>query len=418
MQNENVNVNEKYLADYAKFAVQVGVNVQKGQTLIIRAPIEAAHFARCCAAVAYGVGAREVIVHYNDEKFSRIKMEYTEVDVLEDVKPWILRSYLDYAEAEGGACILSIIARDPEIFKGLDGNKIAKATAAATKAMKPWQTLTMGDKLQWSIVAVPSASWASRVFPNLPVHLAEQELWKVIFEVCRVTSGDVVNAWHEHIAKTSARRDRMNDLNIDTLHLTSKNGTDLHVGLADGAIWEGAQSQTPEGYKFIANIPTEEVFTAPHRLRTNGIVYGTKPYVYNGNIIDGFCLTFKDGVVVDYDAYVGKEFLAKLLETDEGALHIGEVALVAVSSPINKSGILFFNTLFDENAACHLALGKGYPGTVQGGNNMSTSELVEKGVNDSLIHEDIMVGSPDMKITGITKDNETVTIFENGEWAF
>ncbi len=413
-----INVNEKLLADYAKFAVQIGVNPQKGQTLIIRAPIEAAHFARCCAAVAYGLGVREVVVHYNDEKLSRIKTEYTDVEVLEDIKPWHLRSYMDYAESEGGACVLSIASRDPEIYKGLDSEKISRATAAATKAMKPWQALTMSDKIQWCIVAIPSTAWASKVFPNMPHDIAEEKLWNVIFDVCRVTDGNVVSAWQEHIAKTMARRDRMNELKIDTLHFTSQNGTDLKIGLADDAIWEGAQSSTPEGYTFIANIPTEEVFTAPHRLHTDGIVYGTKPYVYNGNIIEGFCLTFKDGVVVDYDAYQGKEILKQLLETDEGALHIGEVALVPASSPINRSGILFFNTLFDENAACHIALGKGYPGTVVGGTAMSTQELLEKGVNDSLVHEDIMIGSPDMKIMGITKEGETVKVFEHGEWAF
>ncbi len=413
-----IKVDEKLLADYAKFAVQVGVNPQKNQTLIIRSPIETAHFARCCAAVAYGIGVREVVMHYNDEKFSRIKMEYTKAEVLEDIKPWQLRSYLDYAESEGGACVLSIYASDPENFKGLDAQKLARANAAASKAMQPWQKIVMADKLQWSIVSVPTLSWANKVFANLTPQKAEEALWDAIFSVCRVKGGNVVSEWQQHTQNTVRRRDKMNEHNFDMLHLKSKNGTDLKIGLANKAIWEGAQSETPEGYKFIANIPTEEIFTAPDRMRVDGIVYGTKPYVYNGNIIEGFYLRFEKGKIVDFDAYSGKEILEKLLDTDEGAKRIGEIALVPSSSPINKSGILFYNTLFDENASCHIAFGKGYPGTIQGGKEMSTEQLLDNGVNDSLIHEDVMIGSPDMKIIGITKTGEQITVFENGEWAF
>ncbi len=413
-----INVDEKLLSDYAKFAVQVGVNPQKEQTFIIRAPIEAAHFARCCAAVAYGLGVKEVVIHYSDEKFSRIKMEYTQTEVLEDIKPWQLRSYLDYAQSEGGACVLSIISSDPEIFKGIDAQKIARVNAAASKAMKPWQQIVMADQLQWSLVSIPSVAWAKKVFPNYTPQKAQEALWDAIFNVCRVKGGNVVAEWQQHTEKTTHRRDKMNALNFDMLHLESKNGTDLKIGLANGAIWEGAQSQTPQGYKFIANIPTEEIFTAPDRMRVDGIVYGTKPYVYNGNVIEGFCLKFENGKIVDFDAYAGKEILDKIFKTDEGATRIGEIALVPSSSPINKSGILFYNTLFDENASCHIAFGKGYPGTIAGGKEMSTEQLLENGVNDSLIHEDVMVGSPDMKITGITKTGEKIIVFENGEWAF
>lgn len=406
------------LAQYAEFAVRIGVNPQPGQALIINAPIDGAHFARCCAAVAYGLGVREVVVHYNDEKLSRICMEYTEVEVLEDVKPWLERRYLDYAESEGGACVLSIIARDPEIYAGLDSAKIDRAHNAASAAMKTWRSYTMYDKLQWCIVAIPSEAWAKKVFPKLSAEKAQEKLWQAIFDVCRVTDGNVVEAWQSHIAATMRRRDRLNELQLDSLHFTSPRGTDLTVGLAEDAVWEGAQSKTPEGYTFIANIPTEEVFTAPHRLRTNGIVYATKPYVYNGNIIEDFSVTFQNGLVVEYSAREGAELLGQLLDTDEGARHLGEVALVPVTSPINQSGILFYNTLFDENAACHIAFGEGYPGTVRGGVNMTKDALLEKGVNDSLVHEDIMIGSPDMTITGTTKDGTVVTIFQNGNWVF
>lgn len=411
-------MNETFVKQYAEFAVRVGVNPQPGQTLIIRAPIEGAFFARACAQAAYAVGVREVVIHYNDEKFSRIKMEHTAVEVLEDVKPWIQRSFLDYLESDGGACMLSIVASDPEIYKGLDMAKIDRANQAQRKASQKWRDYTMKSKVQWSIAAIPSPAWAAKVFPGLPADEAVEKLWDAIFDVCRVKGGDVVNAWREHIAKMTARRDRMNAFGLQSIHMTSANGTDLTVGLADGHIWEGAQEHTPEGYTFIANIPTEEVFTAPHRLHVDGVVKGTKPYVYNGSLIQDFSVTFKDGKVVDYSAREGEELLGQLLDTDEGARHIGEIALVPASSPINQRGVLFYNTLFDENAACHIAFGKGYPGTVEGGTAMTVQELMEKGVNDSLVHEDVMVGAPDMTITGLTKTGETVTIFENGEWAF
>ena len=269
-----------------------------------------------------------------------------------------------------------------------------------------------------TIVAIPSAPWAQKVFPGVPAEQAQAQLWDAIFDVCRVKDGNVVEAWKAHVAKMTARRDRMNALGLESIRLQSANGTDLTIGLADGHVWEGAQSKTPEGYTFIANIPTEEVFTAPHRDRVDGVVKGTKPYVYNGNLIEGFSVTFKAGKVAAYTAERGEELLGQLLDTDEGARHIGEIALVPASSPINRRGILFYNTLFDENAACHIAFGKGYPGTVEGGTAMTKAGLLAHGVNDSIIHEDVMVGAPDMRITGRTRAGETVAIFENGEWAF
>lgn len=408
-------MDQNLIKKYAEFAVKIGTNPQKGQTLIINCPVDCAFFAQSCAEVAYTqTDVREVVVLYNDEKLSRLKLQHSELEVVEDIKPWIIRSKLDYLESEGGACFLHIIADDPEILKGLDSIKVDKAHTAMSKASIPVRKYTMSDKVQWSIVAIPSESWAKKVFPD--DEDAVEKLYKVIFDVCRVTNGDPVGEWTAHIEKITACRDKLNELKLNSVRLKSKNGTDLTVGLAEDAIWEGAQSKTPEGYTFIANIPTEEVFTAPHRERTNGVVKGTKPYVYNGNLIKDFSVTFKDGKVVDYSAREGAELLGQLLDTDEGARHIGEIALVPNSSPINQSGILFFETLFDENAACHIAFGEGYPGTVLGGTKMNKEELLKKGVNDSLVHEDVMVGSEDMKITGMTKDGKEVLIFEDGEW--
>lgn len=332
-------MNPELIQQYAEFAVKIGVNPQPGQTLLIRAPIEGAAFARSCAKAGYDAGAREVVVHYSDEKLSRIKMERTAVEALEDVKPWIQRSMLDYVQSEGGACVLTILASDPEIYKGLDMEKIDRAHQAAMKAQEEWRGYMMNDRIQWSIAAIPSPAWARTVFPGEPEDAAMEKLWDAIFDVCRVKGGNVVSEWRAHVQKMVARRDRMNELALDSVRLQSANGTDLTVGLAEDAVWEGAR-------------------------------------------------------------------------------HIGELALVPASSPINRRNLLFYNTLFDENAACHIAFGKGYPGTVKGGTSMTPDELLAKGVNDSLIHEDIMVGAPDMTITGTTKSGETVKIFEDGEWAF
>ena len=410
-------MNETLLRQYAEFAVRVGVNPQPGQTLIISAPVEGAAFARMCAEAAYDAGAREVVMKYSDERFSRLRLERTDLATLEAVPPYEVRSYLDYAEREGGACILNILAEDPEIFRGIDAEKINRAFAARRKALAGWRELTMKDRVQWSIVAIPSPAWAKKVFPG--EENAEEKLWKAIFDVCRVREGgDVVAAWREHVAEAAARRDQLNAWKLDRVRMRSANGTDLTVGLAEGAIWEGAKSLTPEGYEFIANIPTEEVFTAPDRLRVDGVVYATKPYVYNGDVIDGFWFRFENGLVTDFGAKQGEELLRKMLETDEGAKRIGELALVPASSPINRSGLLFYNTLFDENAACHIAFGDGYPGTVEGGTSLTPEELLARGVNNSIIHEDVMVGAADMTITGYPKEGGEVAIFEHGEWAF
>lgn len=410
-------MNQELLNKYAAFTVQVGVNVQKGQTLIIRCPVEGAYFGRACMEAAYKAGARDVVIRWEDEKAARIRMELGEEEALSETKPYELRSYLDYAESEGGCCLLAIHASDPEIFKGLDTAKINRVSLAKQEAMKSWREYTMKDRVQWCVVAIPTPAWAASVFPGMPEDEAQEKLWSAIFDVCRVTGGDPVSAWKEHVAKTSACRDKLNELQLESIHMTSANGTDLAVGLAEGHTWEGACSKAENGAVFIANVPTEEVFTAPHRERVNGVVKGTKPYVYNGQLIEGFSVTFKDGVVVDYSAEKNAELLGQLLDSDEGARRIGEIALVPASSPINRSGLLFYNTLFDENAACHIAFGAGYPTTVKGGAAMTTEELLACGVNDSAIHEDVMVGAEDMTITGLTKSGETVTIFENGEWA-
>ncbi len=407
------------MQEYANFMVKTAVNIQAGQTLIINSPLEAAEFARLCAQAAYEAGARDVCVNYNDEQLSRLRMKEAAVDVLEDVKPWKLRSYLDYAEGEGGVCVLSIYARDPELYKGLDTEKIDKATIALEKALKPWRDLIMAGRIQWSIASIPTPSWAAKVFPNKTVQEAQQELWKAIYSVCRIGLEEGVQAaWDNHAKNAAARIERLHALGLDALHLKSKNGTDLRVGLAQGHIFAGIREESVDGVPFFANVPSEEVFTAPHCEKVEGVVYSSLPYVYNGNVIEGIRVRFEQGRVVEHSAEKGEELLGQLLQADEGAARLGEVALVPASSPVRSTGLLFYNTLFDENAACHIAFGAGYPSTMKEAETVSREELRKRGLNESLIHEDVMVGTEDMNVIGISKDGKETMIMENGEWCF
>ena len=409
------NFNE-LLKKYADFIVRVGVNPQPGQTLIINCSLEAAPLARLCVRSAYEAGARDVQVNWKDNTVSRTQMELGSEEALCDNKPWQLRRYLDYAESEGGVCVLHLIADDPEVYAGLDGAKISRVNAAARKFMAPWREYTMNDKVQWSIAAMPSAPWAKKMFPELDTAAAIEKLWQLIFDVCRVTGGDPVNEWKAHLDRLMTLRDKMNAFDLESVHFKSSNGTDLTVGLADKASWESAGSKNEKGVDFLPNIPTEEVFTAPHKDKVDGIVYGTKPYVFNGQLIKGFHVTFKDGKVIEHGAEEGADLLGQLLDTDEGSRHIGEVALVPASSPINRSGALFYSTLFDENAACHIAFGASYPGTTADGTSLSKEELLARGMNQSAIHEDVMIGAEDSEITGKCRDGRTVELFKNGIW--
>ena len=411
-------MDQKFMQLYADFIVKVGVNVQPRQNFIVRCPVTMPEFAHACARAGYEAGAKRVVVRWEDERLSRIDMELAAEEDLKAMKPYELRSWLDFAEDPDGCCTLAIHAADPEAYAGLDAGKLNRVNLARRTVLKPWQEYTMNDRVQWCVAAVPAPGWAAKVFPGMPVDEAMEKLWALIFEVCRVTTGDPVSAWKEHVAKTKARRDQLNAWELESVRLQSANGTDLTIGLAEDASWEGASSVAENGAEFIANVPTEEVFCAPHRDKVNGVVYGTKPYAYNGQLIEGWHVTFKDGCVVEHGAEKNGLLLAELLTTDENANRIGEIAFVPASSPINRSGVLFYDTLFDENAACHIAFGAGYPTNIKGGAKLSRAELMKKGLNDSAIHEDVMIGAPDTRITGLRKNGETVSIFENGEWAF
>ena len=404
------------LKKYADFIVRVGCNVQPGQVMIIRCSLEAAPLARLCVRSGFEAGARDVQVDWSDNAVSRARMELGTEEALTDFKPYQLRRYLDYAESEGSVCVLHLLADDPEVYAGLDSGKLSRVNAAQRRFMEPWRVYTMNDRVQWSIAAMPSRPWAKKMFPDMEEEDAVEKLWRLIFDVCRVTGGDPVNEWKAHLDRLTELSSKMNSLDLESVHFESANGTDLTVGLADQARWDSASARSERGVVFLPNIPTEEVFTAPHKDRVNGVVYGTKPYVFNGQLIKGFHVTFKDGKVIEHGAEQGEELLTQLLDTDEGARRIGEVALVPASSPINRSGALFYSTLFDENAACHIAFGASYPGTTVGGTGLSKEELLARGMNQSTLHEDVMIGAEDSHITGLCRDGRTVDLFRDGVW--
>lgn len=408
------NFNEK-LNEYAKLCVNVGINLQSGEPLVINAPIEGADFVRLLAKNAYEIGASEVHVNWNDEVLTKLKYENAPMEVFENFPKWYADGMEDYAKK--GAGFLSISAQDPELLKEIDPKKIAASNKSSSVALKEFRNYTMNDINSWCVVSIPTRSWAKRVFPEVSEDEAYEKLWDAIFHATRMDKEDPIKAWEEHIDRLVQKNKFLNEKNLKSLHYSASNGTDLRVELPKGHIWVAGGGENSKGTYFVANMPTEEVFTMPHKYGVNGIVYSTKPLNYGGKLIDDFNITFKDGKVVDYDARVGKEVLKDLFDIDEGAMRLGEVALVPYESPISKSNIIFKNTLFDENASCHFAFGKAYPTNIENGPDMNDEELDAHGVNDSLTHVDFMVGSKDMNIVGETESGEKIDIFKDGNWA-
>ncbi|MEQ8197973.1 MAG: aminopeptidase [Clostridiaceae bacterium] len=407
---------EKLLKKYALLAVKTGVNINSGDILVINSPVECASFARLIAEEAYKQGAKQVVIHYNDEKFSRINFTYASKETLEVVPDWIRDSYLYYAKK--GASFISISASDPENLKGIDQEKISVSLKARQLALKEYSELLMSNKCAWSIVSIPTAAWAKKVFPDSSTDEAIERLWEQIFKIVRVDKEDPDAAWHEHLADLNKRLAYLNEKNFKFLHYTNSKGTDLKIELPENHLWCGGADKMPDGRNFVANMPTEEVFTLPLKTGVTGKVFSSMPLNYSGNLINNFSLTFSEGKIVDFSAETGKETLKHLIETDEGSHYLGEVALVPYDSPISNSGITFFNTLYDENASCHLAIGKAYPFCLKDSEGLSKEELLKKGVNESLTHVDFMVGTPDLNISGIKENGEEIQIFKDGNWTF
>ncbi len=406
---------ETNLQKYAELVIKVGVNIQPEQDLVLRIPIEAAPLARQLAIEAYKAGAKYVNVFYGDDEQTLIRFKYAPRDSFEYFPDWYADALIRFAK--NGDAILSVYASDPDLLKDQDPELISASRKAAAKKMRPFSELLGKDYAPWTVIAASTPGWANKVFAHLPEDERVPALWDAIFKICRVTTPDPVEAWRKHTEELVKRSAYMTEKQYVALKYTAP-GTDLTLGLPENHVWMGGYGKTPKGNTFTANIPTEEIFTLPHKERINGTVRATLPLSLHGNLVEDFWFRFQDGKVVEVHAARGEDVLKNLLETDEGAVHLGEVALVPQSSPIARTGILFYNTLYDENASCHLALGRAYRTSLKGGENMSEDEFGAAGGNDSLIHVDFMIGADEMNIDGILPDGSAEPVFRGGEWAF
>ncbi|MGP4106231.1 aminopeptidase [Virgibacillus sp. L01] len=407
-------VDQQTKEKYAELALRTGVNLQENQALMINAPIEGADFTKTVARKAYEMGAKNVHINWVDDELTLLKYENAPDEVIADFPEWRVKLYDTYAE--DGAAVLSIRSTNPDLLKDIDSSRVAKANKAAAQAMKNFRQYTMNDRITWSIISIPTGDWAQKVFPDKSKEDAIEGLWDAIVKIVRVDQDDPIAAWNAHNETLKTAREILNKKAYKKL-IYKAPGTDLELELPEGHIWKGGSAVSEQGTTFNPNMPTEEVFSLPHKYGVNGTVSSTKPLNHGGSLIDNFSLTFKDGKVVDYKAEQGEDTLKHLLDTDEGARRLGEVALVPHESPVSQSGLIFYNTLFDENASCHIALGKAYPTNLKGGAEMNDEQLDKNGVNDSLTHVDFMIGSEELDIDGVLEDGTTEPVFRNGTWA-
>ncbi|HDF2055403.1 TPA: aminopeptidase [Staphylococcus aureus] len=410
------NYKEK-LQQYAELLVKVGMNVQPKQPVFIRSSVETLELTYLIVEEAYHCGASDVRVVYSDPTLKRLKFENESVEHFanHEIKSYDVEARMDYVKR--GAANLALISEDPDLMDGIDSQKLQAFQQQNARAFKGYMESVQKNQFPWVVAAFPSKAWAKRVYPELSVEEAYIKFIDEVFDIVRIDGNDPVENWRQHIANLSVYAQKLQQKNYHALHYVSE-GTDLTVGLAKNHIWEDATSYVNgEEQAFIANIPTEEVFTAPDRNRVDGYVTNKLPLSYNGTIIDQFKLMFKDGEIIDFSAEKGEAVLKDLINTDEGSRRLGEVALVPDDSPISNRNTIFYNTLFDENAACHLAIGSAYAFNIQGGTEMTVEEKIASGLNDSNVHVDFMIGSSDLTIYGIFEDGSKELVFENGNWA-
>jgi aminopeptidase len=398
----------------AEVAVRVGLGLKPGQELVVTAPLEAVPLVRRITEHAYKAGASLVTTFFSDEEAALMRYRHGRDEGFDTAASWLYDGMA--AAYKNGAARLAVVGEDPSLLAKEDPEKVSRANRARSKAYMPALNLIAGFDINWTIVSAATPAWAKAVFPNDPEEVAVSKLWKAIFAASRVDTPDPIAAWEKHNASLQARTRLLNEKNYAALHFRGP-GTDLRVGLADGHEWAGGSAKAKNGVVCNANIPTEEVFTTPHKDRVDGYVTSTKPLSYNGTLIQDIQVRFEGGRIVESKARTGETVLGKVLDTDEGARRLGEVALVPFSSPISQSGLLFFNTLFDENASSHIALGQAYSKCIRGGGGMSEEELASRGANKSLIHIDWMIGSDQVDVDGITQDGKAEPLMRGGEWA-
>ena len=407
-------MNETILKNYAELIVRSGGNVQKGQLVVISCSVDDAYFGRMVRDAAYDAGAAEVFIDWIDETSSRALYLRGADEIFDNYPQWRVQKFKE--QDDRGAVYLHILSSDPDYLAGVDPSRLMRFSKVASAATKPHSALTMSSTLRWSIAAIPSPAWAKKVFPNLAEKDAVDKLWQYILKCSRADGANPIADWEAHKDSFTSRVNYLNAQQFKSLRITTGIGSDFTLGLVENHVWEGGGDYDKSGLPFFPNIPTEEIFTMPHREKAEGRVVASMPLSYQGTLIEGFELTFKDGKVVSYKAAKNEETLKNMVEMDEGAARLGEIAIVANSSPIGQMNTLFYNTLFDENASAHLALGRAYPKNIKNGDDLSQDDLLEKGGNDSLIHVDFMFGTPDMKIVGIKEDGTEVVFFDNGEY--
>lgn len=407
---------EQLLEGYARVAITVGLNLQEGQRLlIVNASVETAPFVRQLASSAYEAGARLVDVMWKDESLELIRFRLAPRDSFTDFSSWQTAGMLEFAQR--GDAVLILAGRDPDLLQGQDPKLVSAAERVARQSLQPFMTQIHRNATNWLIICTPVSSWAARVFPDLSPEEREKALWRAILEVCRIEQRDPVQAWRDHIDSLCARSDYLNGKRYRALRYRGP-GTDLTVGLPAAHRWRGGRTCSETGISFTPNLPTEEVFTLPHSEQVEGIVSASKPLSYGGVVVDDFSLEFSGGRVTGFRAGKGEALLRELIGTDEGSGRLGEVALVPHGSPVSQSGLLFYNTLLDENAASHLALGAAYKFSLRGGEGMSDDSFSAQGGNNSLVHVDFMIGSGDLDVDGIRQDGTAEPIMRRGEWAF
>lgn len=411
---------EQKMKAYADLAIHVGLNLQKGQRLLIRgplvygAPISAAPLILAITKSAYQAGARLVDVMWGDEQTELLRFQYAPRDSFEEVSGW--KTDGPYEHVKRGDAVISISGINPDLLKGQDPDLVSLYTTSIWKKLDPFLKVTSNNNVNWLVLSVPTPGWSVKVFPNLTPGERESKMWETIFKLCRLDQADPIAAWKAHVKHLEARSKYLNEKRFSYFHYTGP-GTDFTVGFPDGVLWVAASEKTSTGISFIANIPTEEVFTLPHKDRAEGVIHSSLPLNFGGTLIDDFSLRFEGGRVVNASAKVGESVLQKMIATDDGSCRLGEVAIVPYSSPISQSGLLFYNTLLDENAACHLALGNAYQTTLKGGGSLSDDEFKAAGGNVSVLHVDFMVGSNQVNIDGILPDGRTEPVLRSGDWA-
>lgn len=407
-------MNQKIYENYAKLAVKIGINLQEGQDVVVTASTRLADIVTEIVKVCYENKARSVRVEWTNEQIDKLHWLNQATEVMSEVPTWV-EEKAKY-NAETLPCKIWVDDEDPNAYAGVDVMKMAEVRKARFKVLKKYRDMS-DNKDQWLIVAVPSPSWAKTVFPELETEEAIEKLWEAIIKTMRLDAEDPVAAWEEHIANLSDKSNKMNAMNLDYLTYKSANGTDLTVKLQPNHIWLSARETNLRGIDFTANMPTEEVFSMPKRDGVNGVVVSTKPLSLNGQLVENFKITFKDGKAVEVEAEKGLETLNTMLDMDESSRHLGEVALVPFNSPVNQTGLLFSNTLFDENACCHFAFGFAFKNNIKGYENMSEDDFKAVDFNDSVNHVDFMVGSEDLEIKGYDFDGNEYQIFKDGVWA-